>query len=87
MTEAADGETTNEPEPTEQVKPADAAAHDPDPATEVMKSTDPDHEPATEIMAASAATVAAEVAPGARTPVHGSVRLRCGGDDEDRHSA
>ena len=61
VTEAADGETTNEPEPTEQVKPADAAAHDPDPATEVMKSTEPDHEPATEIMAASAATVAAQL--------------------------
>jgi hypothetical protein len=46
---ATDDVATDE---TEQPEPADEAAHDPEPATEVMQAeADPDHEPATEIMA------------------------------------
>ena len=49
--EAADEVATDE---TEQPEPADDAAHDPEPATEVMQA-DPEHEPATEIMVAGGA--------------------------------
>ena len=47
--EAADEVATDE---TEQPEPAGEAAHNPEPATEVMQAeADPEHEPATEIMA------------------------------------
>ncbi|MDT5015195.1 MAG: hypothetical protein QOD39_1355 [Mycobacterium sp.] len=54
--------TADEAEPTEQGESVTDAPHDPDPATEVMRPTDPEHEPVTEIMSpAEPATEAAEV--------------------------
>ena len=62
----------------------DEAADGAEPATEVMASSEREHEPATEVMSAEALPNAD--ARRTRAPVHGTLRLRRGGDDKDQHT-